>query len=104
MQEAVPRRNSISRRLSLLVGGALVTAVLVVGGLALVEQHRELTRALDAKANSLAGFMGQVSPLGILSLNFVEMNNDTKKAVLTDKEAIYAVITNNRGVPLAYYV
>ncbi len=104
MVETVSRRNSITRRLSLIVGGALVAAVLVVGGLALLEQRRQLTRALETKAASLAQFMAQVSPISILSLNFVEMNNNVRKVVLTDDEAVYALIVNEKGIPLAYYL
>lgn len=103
MQRAVPRSSSITRRLSLIVGAALAAAVLVVGSLALLEQRRQLTRALETKAASLAQFMAQVSPLSILSLNFVEMNNNVKKVVLTDDEAVYAVIVNEQRIPLAYY-
>ncbi len=103
MQEAVPRPVSITRRLSLIVGAALVAAVLVVGGMALLEQQRQLTRALETKAGGLAQFLAQVSPLSILSLNFVDMNNNVKKVVLTDDEAVYALIVNEQRIPLAWY-
>jgi PAS domain S-box-containing protein len=104
MEREVTRRNSIARRLSLIVGGALVAAVLVVGAMALLEQRRQLTRALETKAATLAQFMAQVSPISVLSLNFVEMNNNVKKVVLTDDEAIYAIVVNEKGIPLAYYL
>ncbi len=104
MEDTVSRRNSITRRLSLIVGGALVAAVLVVGSMALLEQRRQLTRALETKATSLAQFMAQVSPISVLSLNFVEMNNNVKKVVLTDDEAVYAIIVNDKGIPLASYL
>ncbi|HZX31076.1 MAG TPA: ATP-binding protein [Rhodocyclaceae bacterium] len=104
METAVPRRDSIIRRLSLMVGMALVAAVVAVGGMALLEQQRQLTRALETKATSLAQFMAQVSPISILSLNFVEMNLNVKKVVLTDEEAVYAVIVNDKGTPLASFL
>ncbi|HEX8962895.1 MAG TPA: HAMP domain-containing protein, partial [Rhodocyclaceae bacterium] len=103
MADAIARRGSITRRLSLIVGGALVAAVLVVGGIALLEQRQQLMRALDTKARSLAQFMAQVSPISILSLNFVEMNNHVKKVVLTDDEAVCAIIVNDQQIPLAWY-
>ncbi len=102
-REGVARRASIRRRLSLIVGGTLVAAVLVVGGMALLAQRAHLTRALETKAAGLAQFMAQVSPLAVLSLNFVEMNNNVKKVVLTDDEAVYAIIVNDQRIPLAYY-
>ncbi|MGE5758631.1 MAG: PAS domain S-box protein, partial [Sideroxydans sp.] len=71
--------------------------------MALLEQRRQLTWALETKATSLAQFMAQVSPISVLSLNFVEMNNNVKKVVLTDDEAVYAIIVNEQRVPLAYY-
>lgn len=97
------RRGSIVRRLSLIVGAALVGIVLVVAGVALVEQQRQLARALETKATSLAQFMAEVSPLSILSLNFVEMSNNVKKVVVTDDEAVYAIMLNDRRIPLAWY-
>jgi PAS domain S-box-containing protein len=104
MEDVVSRRNSIITRLTVIVAGALVAAVLVVGGMALLEQRRQLTRALETKAASLAQFMAQVSPISVLSLNFVEMNNNVRKVVLTDDEAVYAIIVNEKGIPLAYYL
>ena len=100
MDTAVPRYSSVTTRLTLMVTGILVAAVLVVGGLALFGQQRQLRQALETKAGSLVQFMGQVSPLSILALNFVEMNNNVKKVVLTDDEAVYAVILNDRGIAL----
>jgi PAS domain S-box-containing protein len=103
-REVVSRGHSITTRLTLIVGGVLVIAVLVVGGIALVEQQRQLTRALDTKAASLAQFMAEVSPLGILSLNLVELANHTRKVVLTDDEAVYALILNEQHIPLAHFI
>lgn len=103
MSETVTRYRSIVTRLTLVVTGILVAAVLVVGGQALLGQYRQLHQALGTKAATLAQFMAQVSPLDILSLNFVEMNNDVKKVVLTDAEAVYAVILNEQRIPLVYF-
>lgn len=103
MEAAVPRRNSIARRLTLIVVGALTAAVFAVGGVALFEQQRQLARALETKAQSLAQYMAQVTPISVLSLNFVEMNNNVRKMVLTDDEAVYAVLVNDKGIPLAHY-
>jgi signal transduction histidine kinase/DNA-binding response OmpR family regulator/HAMP domain-containing protein len=98
MRSAV--KNSITTRLTLMVTGILVSAVLVVGSLALLGQQRQLKQALGTKATTLVQFMSQVSPLSILALNFVEMNNNVKKVVLTDDEAVYAIILNEHGIPL----
>jgi PAS domain S-box-containing protein len=95
--------SSIITRLTLMVTGILVMAVLVIGSLALYEQQRQLNLALETKATSLVQFMAQVSPLSILSLNFVEMNNNVKKVVMTDTEAVYAVILNEQRIPLVYF-
>ncbi|MCG3191970.1 MAG: Sensor histidine kinase RcsC [Thermoanaerobaculia bacterium] len=95
--------QSIVTRLTLMVAGILAAAVLGVGGLALIQQQRHLSQALETKASGLVRFMAQVSPLGILSLNFVEMNNNVKKAVQTDSEAVYAVILNEQGIPLVHF-
>lgn len=102
--ESVSRYGSIITRLTLVVTGILVTAVLVVGSLALLGQYRQLRLALTTKGTTLVQFMAQVAPLSILSLNFVEMNNDTKKVVLTDDEAVYAVILNEQRIPLVYFL
>ena len=103
MDDLVRRRSSISTRLSWMVTGILVTAILVSGSLDLFEQQRQLRHALETKATSLVQFMAQVTPLSILSLNFVEMNNDVKKVVMTDEDAVYAIILNEQGIPLAYF-
>jgi len=103
MSETVKRFNSIVTRLILIVTGILVMAALVAGSLAMVGQYRQLHRALGAKGTTLVQFMAQVTPLDILSLNFVEMNNDVKKVVLTDDEAVYALILNEQGIPLVYF-
>lgn len=34
------------------------------------------------------------------AVKFVEMNNNVKKVVLTDDEAVYAIILNEHGIPL----
>ncbi|MBI4995533.1 MAG: response regulator [Rhodocyclales bacterium] len=104
MADTVLRRNSITTRLTSLVAGALVAAVLVVGGAALFEQRRQLTNALESKAASLAQFVAQVSPLSIVSLNFIEMGNLVRKVVATDDDAVYAVIVNEQRIPLAYSI
>jgi PAS domain S-box-containing protein len=104
MDTAFMRPKGIIRRLGLLVSGTLIAAVLAVGGISLFEQHRQLSRALETKAASLAEFLAQVSPIGILSMNFVEMGNNVRKVVLTDDEAVYAVIVNEKGMPLASFV
>jgi PAS domain S-box-containing protein len=103
MANTLKRYSGINTRLTLMVTGILVMAVLVVGGLALIGQQRQLKQALGTKATTLVQFMGQVSPLSILSLNFVEMNNNVKKVVLTDDEAVYAVILNEHGIPLVNF-
>lgn len=97
------RRSSISTRLTLMVAGILVMAVLVSGSLDLFEQQRQLNHGLETKATSLVQFMAQVTPLSILSLNFVEMNNDVKKVVLTDEDAVYAILLNEQDIPLVYF-
>jgi signal transduction histidine kinase/DNA-binding NarL/FixJ family response regulator len=99
----VKKHSSIITRLTLMVTGILTLAVLVTGSLALFEQRRQLKQALEAKATSLVQFMAQVSPLSILSLNFVEMNNNVKKVVMTDEEVVYAVIINEYGIPLTFF-
>jgi PAS domain S-box-containing protein len=104
MEQSGARRYGITARLTVMVGAALLFAVLAVGGLALFEQQRQLTRALDTKAAGLAQFMAEVSPLSVLSLNFVEMNNNVRKVVLTDDEAVYAIIVNEQRRALAYFV
>jgi sensor histidine kinase regulating citrate/malate metabolism len=76
MDNILRRRNSISTRLTSMVTGILVIAVLISGGIDLFEQQQQLNHALKTKATSLVQFMAQVTPLSILSLNFVEMNND----------------------------
>src|SRR5436853_493425 len=100
MDNAVRGYSSVTTRLTLMVTSILVGAVLLVGGLALFGQQRQLKQALETKATTLVQFMGQVSPLSILALNFVEMNNNVKKVVLTDDEAVYAVILNDQDIPL----
>ncbi len=99
----VKKHSSIITHLTLMVAGILIMAVLVTGGLALFEQQRQLKQTLETKATSLVQFMAQVSPLSILSLNFVEMNNNVKKVVMTDEEVVYAVIINEYGIPLASF-
>ncbi len=103
MDNTIRRRSSISTRLTSMVAGILVMAVLVSGGLDLFEQQRQLNHALETKTASLVQFMAQVTPLSILSLNFVEMNNNVKKVVLTDEDAVYALILNEQGIPLVYF-
>jgi signal transduction histidine kinase len=97
------RTHSIVARLTLMVAGILTMAVLMTGSLALYEQQRRSNQALRAKATSLVQFMAQVSPLSVLSLNFVEMNNNVKRVVMTDDEVVYAVVINEHGVPLASF-
>ncbi|MBI5030859.1 MAG: PAS domain S-box protein [Chloroflexi bacterium] len=101
--DGITKKSSISARLTLMVTGILVMAVLIAGSLDLFQQQRQLNRALETKATSLVQFMAQVSPLSILSLNFVEMNNNVKKVVLTDDEAVYVIILNDQGIPLVYF-
>ncbi len=103
MEDPGKGQGSIRTRLTLMVTGILVTAVVAVGSLALLGQYRQLHQALGTKAGTLVQFMSQVTPLGILSLNFVELNNHVKKVVLTDDEAVYAIILNGEGIPLAYF-
>src|SRR5512146_2537701 len=102
MDNTMRRHTSISARLTLMVAAILIMAALVTGGMALFEQERQLDHALETKATSLVQFMAQVTPLSILSLNFIEMNNDVKKVVLTDEDAVYAVLLNEQGIPLVY--
>ena len=103
MDHSIRRRNSISTRLTLMVAGILVMVVLASGSLVLFEQQQQLNHALKTKATSLVQFMAQVTPLSILSLNFVEMNNNVKKVVLTDEDAVYAILLNEQGIPLVYF-
>ena len=100
MSETVNRYRSIITHLALVVTGILVLALLVASSLALLGQQRQLNHALETKAATLVQFMAQVTPLSILSLNFVDMNNNVTKVVLTDDEAVYAVILNAQGLPL----
>jgi signal transduction histidine kinase/CheY-like chemotaxis protein len=95
--------SSIIAKVTLLVAAILALSVLVTGGVALVEQRRESTRRLEARASSLVQLMAQVSPLSVLSLNFVEMRNNVRKVVTTDDEAVYALIVNEHGTVLAHY-
>lgn len=103
MDNSLRTRNSISTRLTSVVTGILVTAVLVSGGLGVFEQQQQLNHALKTKATSLVQFMAEVTPLSILSLNFVEMNNNVKKVVLTDEDAVYAILLNEQGIPLVHF-
>lgn len=103
MSKSVNRYHSIVTRLTLVVTGILVAAVLLVGSLALLGQYRQLHHALGTKAATLAQFMAQVTPLSMLALNFVEMNNTVKNVVQTDDEAVYAVILNDQGIPLVHF-
>ena len=103
MDNTIRRRSSISTRLTSMVAGILVMVVLASGSLVLFEQQQQLNHALKTKATSLVQFMAQVTPLSILSLNFVEMNNNVKKVVLTDEDAVYALILNEQGIPLVYF-
>jgi len=97
------KRTSLRARLSLAVTGILAVAILVVSAIALVEQERQARRQLEGKAGSLVQFLARVSPLGILSLNFVELNNSVRQVVVTDEEAVYAAIQNEQGIPLVYF-
>ena len=102
--EAVRKlRGSIIAQVTLLVAAILILSVLVTGGVALLAQRRWSTRSLEAKASSLVQFMAQVSPLGVLSLDFVQMRNNVRKVVLTDEEVVYALILNEQGTVLAHY-
>lgn len=103
MSEPVTGNRSVITRLTLMVATILVSGVLLVGGMALFGQYRQLHRALLTKAAALAQFMAEVSPLGIISLNFVQLNNGAKKVVLADDEAVYAIILNEQRVPLVYF-
>jgi signal transduction histidine kinase/DNA-binding LytR/AlgR family response regulator len=98
------RGKSIITRVTALVAAILGVSVLVTGGAALVDQQREATRRLEVRAASLVHLLAQVSPLGVLSLNFVEMRNNVRKVVVTDDEAIYALILNEHGTVLAAHV
>jgi signal transduction histidine kinase/DNA-binding NarL/FixJ family response regulator len=103
MGSKAEKKVSIVTRLTLMVAAILTLAVLITGSLGIYVQQRQLKRALEAKAASLVQFIAQVSPLGVLSLNFVEMNNNVKKVVETDEEVLYAIIINEQRIPLAYY-
>lgn len=103
MAESLGRFSSLVTRLTAMVSAILVTVVLVVGSLAMVMQRRQLRQALGTKATGMVNFMAQVTPLGILSLNFVEMSNHAQKVVLTDDEAVFAVILNEQRRPLAHF-
>ncbi len=97
------RGHSLITRVTLLVAAILVVSVLVTGGAALYQHWQGSTRRLQTKASSLVQLMAQVSPLSVLSLNFVEMRNNVRKVVLTDEEAVYALILNEHGTVLASY-
>jgi signal transduction histidine kinase/CheY-like chemotaxis protein len=101
--QAPERGTSIIARVTALVAAILVVSVLVTGGVALLQQRRDSLRRLEARASSLVQLMAQVSPLGVLSLNFVEMRNNVRKVVVTDPEAVYALILNADGTVLAHY-
>src|SRR4051794_5809791 len=103
MDSAIRKPSSISARLTVMVASILALAVLVAGSMALLGQERELNQALETKATSLLQFMAQVSPISVLSLNFVDMHHNARKVVLTDQDAVCAVIVNEKGVPLAYF-
>ncbi len=95
--------SSIVLRLTLMVAGILTMAIVAAGGLALYQQQRQLQRALEAKATGLAQFVAEASSRSILSLNFVEMNNDIKNLVQTDGEVDYAIVLSEDGIPLASF-
>ncbi len=95
--------RGITARLTFMVTSILVVTFTVAGTAVLIEQRRQLSHALETKAGSLVSFMAEVSPLSILSLNFVEMANNAKKVVMTDDEAVCAVILNAQGIPLAEF-
>src|SRR5512146_2874351 len=103
MSRVTRKRSSISTHLASIVAGILVLAVLMTGSLGLFEQQRQLNHGLETKATSLVQFMTQVTPLSILSLNFIEMNNNVKKVVLTDEDAVYAILLNEQDIPLVYF-
>ncbi|MBJ6752048.1 PAS domain S-box protein [Geomonas anaerohicana] len=103
MTEPVTRSSSILTRLTSMVAGILVAAVLLVGCLALLWQYRQLHQALNTKGTTLVQFMAQVMPLSILSLNFVQLHNYVKKVVLYDEEAVYAIVLNEQRAPLAFF-
>jgi signal transduction histidine kinase/CheY-like chemotaxis protein len=99
---AVPDRGkSIITRVTALVAGILAVSVLVTGGASIYDEQREATRRLEVRASSLVHLLAQVSPLGVLSLNFVEMRNNVRKVVVTDDEAVYALVLNEHGTVLA---
>ncbi|MBI5068058.1 MAG: response regulator [Deltaproteobacteria bacterium] len=96
------RRASIITQVILLVTVFLVVSVLVTGGVALLAQRRHSTRTLEARASSMVQFIAEVSPLSVLSLNFVQMRNNVRKVVQTDEEVVYALILNEHGTALAH--
>jgi signal transduction histidine kinase len=103
MDSPMKPKTSISTRLTVMVAGILVIAVSLVGGVAVRQQEQQARRALETKATTMAQFMAEVTPLGVLSLNFVEMKNVVRKVVVTDEEAVYAVIVNEQWIPLAHF-
>jgi PAS domain S-box-containing protein len=103
METPIKGQISIVTRLTVIVAGILIMAVMVTGGLNIMEQQRQLKHDLEIKASSLVQFMAQVTPLSILSLNFVEMNNEVKKVVLTDEDSVYAILINDQNIPLVYF-
>jgi PAS domain S-box-containing protein len=90
-------------RLTLLVIGIVVAVVLALGSLATLGQRRQFHEAQAAKATILVHFVAQIASHNLLSLNFVDLNKNAKEVVLTDDEAVYAVILNGQGIPLVYF-
>lgn len=103
MREPAGIHLGLTTRLTLLVIGIVVAVALALGSLAMLEQHRFFHEAQAAKAAILVNFVARIANHNILSLNLFDLNNNVKEAVLTDDEAVYAIIFNGQGIPLVYY-
>lgn len=98
------KQGSITTRLTLIAAGLLVITVLLVSGLALFDQQRRLNLALEAKAVSLAVFIAEVSPESIWLRDFNTLTTYIQQVVVTDEDAIYALVVDNDGQTIAQFI
>ena len=99
------KKQSMIRRLTIISVTALALAVLVVGGGALILQHRLLNQALESKAIGLTSFAAEISIEPILLRDFSTLLTSIQGMVDLDEDVIYAVIFDNsdQPQPLIYY-
>lgn len=102
--QTLPKQGSITTRLTLIAAGLLAITVLLVSGLALFDQQRRLNLALEAKAVSLAVFIAEVSPESIWLRDFNTLTTYIQQVVITDEDAIYALIVDNDGQTIAQFI